>query len=53
MESERKTACAWNFAKQDYPLLQGAFLLLAVSVIVANMLADIVYTYLDPRVKAN
>ncbi len=39
--------------KQDYPLLQGAFLLLAVSVIFANMLADILYTYLDPRVKAN
>ncbi|MCJ7530865.1 MAG: ABC transporter permease [Anaerolineales bacterium] len=38
--------------KQDYPLLQGAFLLLAVSVIIANMLADILYTYLDPRVKA-
>lgn len=39
--------------RQDYPLLQGAFLLLAVSVIVANMLADILYTTLDPRVKAN
>lgn len=39
--------------KQDYPLLQGAFLLLAVSVIIANMLADILYTSLDPRVKAN
>src|SRR5512146_2619082 len=39
--------------QQDYPLLQGAFLLLAVSVIIANMLADILYTYLDPRVKAN
>jgi peptide/nickel transport system permease protein len=38
--------------KQDYPLLQGAFLLLAVSVIVANMLADVLYTYLDPRVRA-
>lgn len=38
--------------KQDYPLLQGAFLLLAVSVIIANMIADILYTYLDPRVKA-
>ncbi len=38
--------------KQDYPLLQGAFLLLAVSVILANMIADILYTYLDPRVKA-
>ncbi len=39
--------------KQDYPLLQGAFLLLAVSVILANMLADVLYTYLDPRVQAN
>ncbi len=39
--------------KQDYPLLQGAFLLLAFSVIIANMLADVLYTYLDPRVRAN
>jgi len=38
-------------AKQAFPLLQGAFLLLAVSVIIANMLADILYTYLDPRVR--
>ncbi|MBI3243884.1 MAG: ABC transporter permease [Chloroflexi bacterium] len=38
--------------KQDFPLLQGAFLLLAVAVIGANLLADIIYTYLDPRVKA-
>lgn len=38
--------------KQDYPLLQGAFLLLAVSVILANMIADVLYTTLDPRVKA-
>ena len=39
--------------KQDYPLLQGAFLLLAVSVIVANMFADFLYTYLDPRVRVD
>jgi peptide/nickel transport system permease protein len=38
--------------KQDYPLLQGAFLLLAVSVILANVIADVMYTILDPRVKA-
>jgi peptide/nickel transport system permease protein len=38
--------------KKDFPLLQGAFLLLAVAVIAANLLADIIYTYLDPRVKA-
>jgi peptide/nickel transport system permease protein len=38
--------------KKDFPLLQGAFLLLAVAVIAANLIADIIYTYLDPRVKA-
>lgn len=36
---------------QDYPVLQGAFLLIAVAVIGANFLADTVYTLLDPRVK--
>jgi peptide/nickel transport system permease protein len=38
--------------RQDYPVLQGAFLLVAVSVILANLAADLVYGYLDPRVKA-
>lgn len=37
--------------KQDYPLLQGAFLLLAVTVIIANMAADVLYAVLDPRVQ--
>jgi len=37
--------------KRDYPVLQGSFLILAVSVVAANLLADIVYSVLDPRVK--
>jgi peptide/nickel transport system permease protein len=37
--------------KRDYPILQGSFLLLAVSVILANLLADLLYSVLDPRVK--
>ena len=37
---------------RDYPLLQGIFVILAVSVVVANFMADIVYGFLDPRVKA-
>jgi peptide/nickel transport system permease protein len=32
-------------------MLQGSFLLLAVSVVIANLIADLLYTYLDPRVK--
>lgn len=35
----------------DFPVLQGAFLLLAATVVVANMITDIVYGLLDPRVK--
>jgi peptide/nickel transport system permease protein len=38
--------------RRDYPLLQGTFLLLAISVVLANMVADMLYTYLDPRVRA-
>jgi peptide/nickel transport system permease protein len=37
--------------KRDYPLLQGGFLLIAVSVILANLFADLLYTLLDPRVQ--
>jgi peptide/nickel transport system permease protein len=38
-------------ASRDYPLLQGIFLLVAVSVVMANFIADIVYGFLDPRVR--
>jgi peptide/nickel transport system permease protein len=36
---------------RDYPVLQGIFLLLAVSVVIANFLADMLYAVLDPRVR--
>jgi peptide/nickel transport system permease protein len=35
---------------RDYPVLQGAFLLLAVSVVIANLAAELIYGWLDPRV---
>jgi len=37
---------------KDFPLLQGLFLLFSAAVIVANLVADISYSYLDPRVRA-
>ncbi len=40
-----------SVAKQDYPVLQGTFLLLAISVILANLITDILYSVLDPRIK--
>jgi peptide/nickel transport system permease protein len=37
---------------KDFPLLQALFLLFSASVIVFNLLADLLYAYLDPRVRA-
>jgi peptide/nickel transport system permease protein len=37
-------------SNRDYPVLQGAFLLLAVTVVIANLGAELVYGWLDPRV---
>jgi peptide/nickel transport system permease protein len=36
---------------RDYPLLMGIFLVAAVSVIVANLITDVAYGLLDPRVR--
>lgn len=36
---------------RDYPLLQGAFLLIMISVMAFNLLADGLYAILDPRVR--
>lgn len=36
--------------QRDYPVLQGAFLLLAVAVVIANLFAELIYSTLDPRV---
>jgi len=35
----------------DYPILQAAFFLIAVVVIIANLIADITLIYIDPRVR--
>jgi peptide/nickel transport system permease protein len=36
---------------RDYPVLQAAFFLVAISVVVANFIADLLYGTLDPRVR--
>jgi len=36
---------------RDYPLLQGGFLLFTMTVILANIIADLIYPILDPRVR--
>lgn len=36
--------------RRDYPIAQGAFFLMGVVLIAMNLLADLVYGYLDPRI---
>lgn len=36
---------------RDYPVVQGSILVLAASVLVGNLIADILYAVVDPRIK--
>ena len=36
---------------RDYPLLQGCILIIAVSYVAVNFLTDLVYAFVDPRVR--
>ncbi len=36
---------------RDYPLLQGSFLITSFAVVAANFIADIIYMYIDPRIR--
>lgn len=38
--------------QRDYPMLQGAFLVLTVTVVACNYVADLLYQRLDPRISA-
>lgn len=38
---------------RDYQVVQGGVLLIAASFIIVNLLVDILYAYVDPRIKAN
>lgn len=37
--------------RRDYPILMGTILITAVMMVLANLIADIVYSYLDPRIR--
>ncbi len=42
----------WDaITRQDFPALQGIFFIISVMVVVANLIADIIYGFLDPRIK--
>jgi len=42
---------ARSISERDYPVMQGVFLIITASVVIANLLADYVYGWLDPRVR--
>ncbi len=41
-----------SITNRDYPVIQATTILLAIAVVVGNLLSDILYTVVDPRIKA-
>ncbi len=41
----------WAIFQRDYPTVQGAVLFIAVMFMVVNLIVDVLYAYLDPRVR--
>lgn len=38
-------------ARRDYPIIQGVVLLFAVTFVLVNLLVDLLYGYIDPRIR--
>jgi peptide/nickel transport system permease protein len=36
---------------RDYPVMQGTFFVITISVVAANVVADLIYPLIDPRVR--
>ena len=41
-----------SIARRDFPIIQGGVLLIAVSFSLVNLLVDILYAYVDPRIRS-
>lgn len=37
---------------RDYPLMQGVFLIMTITIVISNFLAELFYVVLDPRIKS-
>ena len=40
-----------SIVSRDYPVLQGSLVVIAFSFVAINLVVDILYAYLDPRVR--
>jgi peptide/nickel transport system permease protein len=41
----------WSIYQRDYPLTQGTILFIAMMFMTLNLLVDLLYSYLDPRIR--
>jgi peptide/nickel transport system permease protein len=41
----------WSISQRDYTSMQGVLLIIVMSVVFSNLLADLLYSWLDPRVR--
>jgi peptide/nickel transport system permease protein len=41
----------FSVSQSDYPLAQASFLLITIVVLLSNLVVDILYAYLDPRIR--
>ena len=41
----------WSIYQRDYPLTQSAILFIAVMFMTVNLIVDLLYSYLDPRIR--
>ena len=40
-----------SVAARDYPMLQGAILLIAAIFLIVNLVVDVLYAIIDPRIR--
>lgn len=40
-----------SIARRDYPVIQGAIVIIAMAYVLVNLLVDVLYVYADPRVR--
>ncbi|HYP59645.1 MAG TPA: ABC transporter permease [Thermomicrobiales bacterium] len=40
-----------SISRRDYPVIQGAVMIIAMTYVVVNLIVDVLYVYIDPRVR--
>jgi ABC-type dipeptide/oligopeptide/nickel transport system permease component len=40
-----------SFSQNDFPLVQGVVLIIAIALVMTNLVVDLAYAWLDPRIR--